>query len=190
MNSRFDRAMRGEPTLLRPNERRGFNLFMGKAQCGTCHFVPLFNGVAPPTYLSDEVEVVGVPTKAVSRGATIDPDSGRAAIDHLGGHLHAFKTPTVRNAALAGAYMHNGVYRTLDQVMNFYNHGGGSGLGAQVPNATLATDALHLSGQEQRDIIAFLKTLVDTAGLTARPSRLPRFEHSERLNNRPIGGVY
>ena len=96
----------------------------------------------------------------------------------------------MRNAVLAGAYMHNGVYRTLDEVMNFYNHGGGSGLGAQVPNATLATDALHLSDQEQRDIIAFLKTLVDTTGLTARPGRLPRFEQSKRLNDRPIGGLY
>lgn len=190
MNSRFDRAMRGEPTLLHPNERRGFNLFMGKAQCGTCHFAPLFNGVAPPTYLSDEVEVIGVPTKVVSRHATIDPDSGRAAIDHLVGHLHAFKTPTVRNAALAGAYMHNGAYRTLDQVLDFYNHGGGSGFGVKVSNATLSTGDLHLSGQDQRDIIAFLKTLVDTAGLTARPSRLPRFEHSERLTDRPIGGLY
>ena len=190
MNSRFDRSMRGEPALLHPNERRGFNLFMGKAQCGTCHFAPLFNGVAPPTYMSDEVEVIGVPTKVVSRHAIIDPDSGRAAIDHLVGHLHAFKPPTVRNASLAGAYMHNGAYRTLDEVMNFYNHGGGSGLGAQVPNATLSTDPLHLSSQEQRDVIAFLKTLVDTAGLTARPNRLPRFEHSERLNDRPIGGLY
>lgn len=190
MNSRFDRAMRGEPALLHPNERHGFNLFMGKARCGTCHFAPLFNGVAPPTYLSDEVEVIGVPSKAVSRGATIDADSGRAGIDHLEGHLHGFKPPTVRNTALVGAYMHNGVYRTLDQVMDFYNHGGGSGFGAAVPNATIATDPLHLSAQEQRDVIAFLRALSDTAGLTTRPSRLPRFEHSKRLNDRVVGGLY
>ena len=190
MNSRFDRAMRGNPALLHPDERRGFNLFMGKARCGTCHFAPLFNGVAPPTYLADEVEVIGVPSKAVTHGATVDPDSGRAGIDHLVGHMHGFKPPTVRNAALAGAYMHNGVYRTLDQVMDFYNRGGGAGLGATVDNATISTDPLHLSAQEKRDVIAFLRALVDTTGLTTRPSRLPRFDNSKRLNDRPVGGLY
>jgi cytochrome c peroxidase len=190
LNSRFDRAMRGHPELLRPNERHGFNLFMGKGRCGTCHFAPLFNGTAPPTYMSDEVEVIGVPTQPTTRHATLDPDSGRAKIDLMLSHLYAFKVPTVRNATLAGRYMHNGVYRTLSQVLDFYNRGGGNGIGARVPNPTLSTEPLHLSVQEQRDIIAFLGTLVDTAGLTARPSRLPRFDSSKRLDDRPIGGRY
>ncbi len=190
MNSRFDRAMRGEPHRLRPHERRGFNLFMGRGRCGTCHFAPLFNGTAPPTYLSSEVEIIGVPVSRAIHGGVVDPDSGRAAIDHLDGHLHAFKTPTVRNATLAGAYMHNGVFRTLHDVVDFYNRGGGAGVGVDVPNATLSPTPLHLSAPDQRDIIAFLGALVDTAGLTQRPSRLPRFEHSKRLTDRPIGGRY
>jgi cytochrome c peroxidase len=190
LNSRFDRAMRGNPELLLANERHGFNLFMGKGRCGTCHFAPLFNGTAPPTYMSDEVEVIGVPTTPVTHHAILDPDSGRAAIDLMLSHMYAFKVPTVRNATLAGRYMHNGVYRTLSQVLDFYNRGGGSGIGTNVPNPTLSTDPLHLSVQEQRDIIAFLGTLVDTAGLTARPSQLPRFDPSKRLNDRPIGGRY
>lgn len=195
MNSRFDRAVRGAPQLLRPAERRGFTLFMGKARCGTCHFAPLFNGTSPPGYLSSEVEVIGVPASRATHHGGVDPDSGRAAIDHLEGHLHAFKVPTVRNATLAGAYMHNGVFRSLRDVLDFYNRGGGHGTGADVPNATLPPTPLHLSDQEQRDIIAFLGALVDTAGLTERPRRLPRFESSrlelsERLTDRPIGGRY
>ena len=93
-------------------------------------------------------------------------------------------------ATLAGAYMHNGVFRTLHDVVDFYNRGGGAGVGADVPNATLSPTPLHLSAPDQRDIIAFLGALVDTAGLTQRPSRLPRFEHSKRLTDRPIGGRY
>src|SRR5436189_3096235 len=57
--SPFDDAMNAK-TQLSENEKRGFNIFMGKAQCGTCHFPPLFNGVKPP-YVSSEFEVLGVP---------------------------------------------------------------------------------------------------------------------------------
>src|SRR5262249_1649842 len=126
----FDRALRGDTAELGAEARRGFNLFMGKGGCGTCHFAPLFNGTAPADFVSSEVEVVGVPGQPTLRGATIDADPGRAAIDHLAGHAHAFKTPTVRNAVLTAPYMHNGVYRTLDDVLAFYDRGGGAGIGA------------------------------------------------------------
>ena len=46
MNSRFDQYLRGKPTLT-DKEKAGANLFMGKAQCATCHFIPLFNGLIP-----------------------------------------------------------------------------------------------------------------------------------------------
>ncbi|GEP95164.1 hypothetical protein [Chitinophaga cymbidii] len=47
MNSRFDQFMRGDDSRMDAREVNGFNLFMGKAKCGTCHFVPLFNGETP-----------------------------------------------------------------------------------------------------------------------------------------------
>ena len=190
MHSRFDRAIRGEPNVLQPAERRGFNLFMGKAGCGTCHFAPFFNGTTPPLFTNDEVEIIGVPERPATHGARLDPDSGRGAIDRLAGHLHAFKTPTVRNATLTAPYMHNGIYRTLDQVVDFYNRGGGAGIGARDTNQTLDPTPLHLTIQEQHDIIAFLGALVDTVGMTGRPTRLPRFDSTKRLNDRPIGGRY
>ena len=56
IDSRFDRATRGDTAPLSASERRGFTLFMGKARCGTCHFVPLFNGVTPPTFTESEPE--------------------------------------------------------------------------------------------------------------------------------------
>ena len=57
--------------------------------------------------------------------------------------------------------MHNGAYKTLEEVMEFYNLGGGQGLGIQVPNQTLPSDKLNLTKTEIRDIIEFMKALED-----------------------------
>lgn len=171
LNSRFDLYMRGDNKALSKQEVHGFNLFMGQAKCGTCHYMPLFNGVFPPTYDRIETEVIGVPSVA-SHAATTDavrhPASanGPVAIDSIDedpgiyGILpilflrHSFKVPTVRNAARTAPYMHNGVYQTLEEVVDFYDKGGG-----KVDNQTLPTDSLHLSVQDKKDLIAFIKSL-------------------------------
>ena len=170
LNSRFDRYVRGENVPYSSEERLGFNLFMGKGLCGTCHFAPLFNGTVPPAYTQTESEVIGVPSRAQTRHATIDPDPGRLAITRRPTQRHAFKTPTLRNIELTAPYMHNGVYGTLEEVLDFYNRGGGAGIGSGVPNQTLPFDELDLTRGEQRAIIAFLRTLTDTAGLGSRTS--------------------
>ncbi|MEO8000092.1 MAG: cytochrome c peroxidase, partial [Gemmatimonadaceae bacterium] len=163
LNSRFDLAMQGNAGAITDQERRGFNLFMGKARCGTCHFAPLFSGVAPPAYLKSDPEIIGVPIHADTARAVIDPDVGRAGVDNMAVHRHAFNVPTLRNIARTAPYMHNGAYATLEQVVDFYNRGGGIGIGATVPLQTLSSRPLHLTVEEQRDLIAFLKTLNDRA---------------------------
>ncbi len=157
LNSRFDQYMRGDPTALTPEEIKGFNLFMGKAQCGSCHFMPLFNGITPPKYIQSEAEVIGVPKSL--KDTVIDPDLGWYNIIGIPSYKHAFKTPTVRNAALTAPYMHNGVYADLKQLMDFYNNGGGAGLGLKLSNQTLSEDSLHLTDKEVGDVIAFIKSL-------------------------------
>jgi cytochrome c peroxidase len=161
--SRFDRAVQGDTTALTASERRGFDRFMGKAACGTCHFPPVFGGALPPTLLESEPEVIGVPSRPDTAGARIDPDPGVAGFDHATVHRHAFKTPSLRNVELTAPYMHNGVYRTLEDVVDFYDRGGGAGIGIELPNQTLSPEPLRLSAREKRDVIAFLKTLTDTA---------------------------
>ena len=74
-------------------------------------------------------------------------------------YKHAFKIPTIRNINKTAPYMHNGIYQTLDQVMEFYNNGGGAGLGINLPNQTLSTAKLQLTEKEKQDIIAFMKSL-------------------------------
>ena len=157
LNSRFDRYMRGDKTAMTAAEIHGFNLFMGKAKCGSCHYMPLFNGTFPPAYRRIETEVIGVPSTLA--GHEIDSDPGRYAIVNAECFRHAFKTPTIRNAARTAPYMHNGVFTTLDEVLDFYDRGGGAGLGIPVPNQTLPFDKLNLTPQEHADIIAFIHSL-------------------------------
>lgn len=157
INSRFDEYMRGTERALSTQEVNGFNLFMGKAKCATCHFVPLFNGVTPPKYLQSEVEVLGVPSSLSD--STLDADLGYYNVIGVEGYKNGFKIPTIRNIKKTAPYMHNGIYKTLDQVMEFYNNGGGAGLGIKLPNQTLSEDPLHLTEKEKGDIIAFMESL-------------------------------
>lgn len=157
-NSRFDRYMRGCSQLLTADEKAGFNLFVGKAKCATCHFVPLFNGTVPPEYSKTESEVLGV--AADYRNEQLDPDRGRGRYHETIAQLqYSFKTPTVRNSSKTAPYMHNGAYATLEQVMDFYNKGGGQQFGFKLDNQTLPTDTLGLTSGEIAKIIAFLKAL-------------------------------
>ena len=157
LNSRFDEYMRGDKTAMSREEINGFNLFMGKAKCATCHYMPLFNGAFPPRYMLIESEVIGVPQTLANNA--IDPDMGRYDILKTPAFKHAFKISTVRNASRTAPYMHNGVFKTLEQVMDFYNKGGGAGLGLKVDNQTLASDKLNLTPKESNEVIAFIKAL-------------------------------
>lgn len=191
-NSPFDRYVRGESDHLELSAQRGFNLFMGKAACGTCHFAPLFSGTVPPQFHESESEVLGVPATKDTLNPVLDTDPGRAAgvlKEGVNFYGHSFKTTTVRNAALTAPYMHNGVYETLEEVVDFYNRGGGAGLGLDVPYQTLSPDPLHLSEQEKADLVAFMQALTDTTS-PAVPNSLPTFAGNEVLNQRKVGGTY
>lgn len=150
--SHFDYAMENKKELTE-EAKRGFNIFMSKAQCGTCHFVPQFNGVKPP-YIGSEFEVLGVPHDTTFTG--ISPDKGRYEINPANETFDAFRTGTIRNAQFTKPYMHNGVFKTLEEVIDFYDAGGGAGKGLKVPNQTLESDSLHLSERDKKDLLAFI----------------------------------
>lgn len=190
-NSRIDRYLRGEAVQISTSERRGMNLFMGKAVCATCHFPPTFAGYVPPAFVESESEILGVPQRVDTRNALPDSDMGRAAgirREHSEIYRHSFKTPTVRNVELTAPYFHNGAYQNLEQVVDFYARGGGKGIGWDLPYQTLPFDNLDLTADDRRDIIAFLRALTDTTGLTKRPTRLPTIRSSTA--RRTIGGDY
>ncbi|MDQ1162906.1 cytochrome c peroxidase [Chryseobacterium sp. SORGH_AS 447] len=159
-SSDFDDYMRGNKKAMTESQKNGFNLFMGKAQCAICHFLPLFNGTVPPNYTKTEQEVLGIAENSSNR--TADKDPGRGKFHETVAFLqHSFKTPTLRNIAKTAPYMHNGGYKTLMEVMEFYNIGGGKGLGLKADNQTLSDAPLNLSEKEMNEIIDFLNALND-----------------------------
>lgn len=160
-NSDFDKYMAGDRTALTDNQINGFNLFMGKAQCGTCHFAPLFNGLIPPLYTLTEFEILGTTASDDWLQPVADTDEGRFEIRPTPYFRGAFKTPTARNTAVTAPYMHNGAFGSLEKVIEFYDKGGGAGLGLGIPDQTLSAIPLNMTDQEKSDIIAFLKALTD-----------------------------
>lgn len=159
-NSKFDRNISGHENSLTDKEIQGFNLFMGKAKCATCHFAPLFNGTVPPDYRDTEIELLGVPADT-SAHPVVDEDPGAFDRFQTENRRHFFKTPTIRNISETAPYMHNGVYTTLEQVIEFYNNGGGTGLGLNLEHQTLPPDSLYLNNVEIESLIAFMNSLSD-----------------------------
>lgn len=163
MTSAFDKYINGNKSALTPQQISGFNLFMGKAQCGTCHFAPLFNGLLPPLYDISEIESLGITANADFTSPVADTDSGRYHIMPSPFYIGSFKTPTVRNAAKTAPYMHNGALQNLTEVVAFYNKGGGKGLGLDQPNQTLSDRPLNLTPGEIADLVSFMESLTDEA---------------------------
>ncbi|PHR97963.1 MAG: cytochrome-c peroxidase [Leeuwenhoekiella sp.] len=159
-DSKFDRNMRGEEDSFTESEKLGMNLFMGKALCATCHFIPLTGGTVPPFFAETEKEVIGVPETAANK--QLDDDFGFYFMYEEPIQRGMFKTPTVRNAGVTAPYMHNGVYATLEEVMDFYNKGGGAGFGFDLPHQTLPFDNLQLDAKELQALTDFVRTLTDT----------------------------
>lgn len=163
-NSEFDQFVRGENISISEDVKSGYNLFSGKAACATCHFIPSFSGLVPPDYIENESEVLGVPLK-YEKPYQIDSDLGRFSNrilkEKVDFYKYSFKTPTVRNIEFTAPYMHNGAFRDLHELMEFYNLGGGAGLNIDLENQTLATTPLDLSEDEINHIIAFMNSLSD-----------------------------
>lgn len=183
--SPFDRAMNQGETIS-DDVKQGFNLFMSKAQCGTCHFVPHFNGIKPP-YVGSEFEVLGTPADKEFR--KLSEDRGRYEVNPVPEMMNAFRTGTVRNAEFTKPYMHNGVFNTLEEVIDFYDAGGGAGKKIKVDNQTLASDSLKLSTAEKAKLITFIRSLNENVIFEDVPQSLPP-SSNKTLNNRKVGGEY
>jgi parallel beta-helix repeat protein len=159
--SRFDRYREGDPSALRPAERRGLTLFRSlKTRCFECHGFP--------TLANPDFKVIGVPDVPGQ-----EPDLGRAEAAGGKPYERAFKVPTLRNVALTAPYMHNGRFKTLAEVILFYQKGGGRGQGLDLPNLDDKIRAYPLTSEEQQDLIAFLNALTDESRLPEVPDRVP-----------------
>jgi cytochrome c peroxidase len=147
--------------------------------------LPHFNGVKPP-YVGSEFEVLGVPDD--TSFSKFGSDSGRYLINPATETAFAFRTGTLKNIAKTAPYMHNGVFKTLKEVMVFYNNGGGNGRGLNISNQTLSSDKLELTDIEMKQIITFMGCLTEPISIK-RPESLP-ISSKKDLKNRKIGGDY
>ncbi|NNJ72715.1 MAG: c-type cytochrome [Enterobacterales bacterium] len=163
-NSTFDQVLAGTAVLTQ-QERRGQNIFNGRAQCARCH-------LAQP----DEVELftdfqyhnIGVPSNPLLPALMNDStfvDLGLGAVTGNAQDDGKFRTPTLRNIALTAPYMHNGVFTTLREVIEFYNTRDTTFNNLpEVPrnvNDALNIGELGLSEQDIDDLIAFMSLLSD-----------------------------
>jgi cytochrome c peroxidase len=140
-DSGFDRAGRGSATEWPPGAQRGRAIFLGKGNCWLCH--------RGPTLTDEAFHNTGVAWRAESF-----TDLGRAAVTGRVDELGAFKTPTLREVARTGPYMHNGSLQTLEEVVAHYDAGGRPN-----PNLDPRLRPLGLTPAEKQDLVAFLHSL-------------------------------
>ena len=146
-NTPFDRWMQDKPDPMSEAAVRGRQIFMNKGKCFDCHFSPDFTG--------DEFRNVGTYS-----GKSVWTDRGRFDITHDSTDLGKFKVPGLRNIAVSAPYMHNGKFRTLDEVIDFYNTPDQIIPGA-INRDTLINRPLNLNPEEKADLKAFLLALTD-----------------------------
>jgi cytochrome c peroxidase len=151
-HSPFDAYAHGDKGALSINEKRGLILFIGKAACVQCH-----NG---PTLTDSRFHRLGV-----SRMPPGPEDAGRFAVTGKDQDRGAFKTPTLRNVSLRAPYMHDGAFRTLEEVVDFYDRGGDLD-----PHQSPLIFELGLSKQEKSDLIAFLRSLTGEPPVGSTPA--------------------
>ena len=183
--SPFDNSM-NSGSQVSDEVKQGFNLFMSRAKCATCHFVPNFNGVKPP-FIGSEFEVLGTPEDTTYK--MLSPDSGRYLVNRAPETMHAFRTGSIRNAKYTRPYMHNGVFKSLEEVIEFYDVGGGRGKKLKVENQTLAPDSLRLSPADKQALLAFIYSLNEDIEFEPPPESLP-LSSDKSLNSRKPGGEY
>jgi cytochrome c peroxidase len=156
-NSPFDRYMRGETDAMSAAQVRGMQRFE-RFGCSLCHKGPMLSDYA--------VHVLGVPDNPKLDA----PDTGFVK-------MYAFRTPSLRNVALTAPYMHNGVFESLDEVVEFYDQiRGGASPRFRHPDVSEAMlDPLveRIVSGGGADLLAFLNALTDPAFDRTVPDRVP-----------------
>ncbi len=175
-NTPFDKYMRGDKTALSEEQVRGLKLFQGKANCIECHNGPLLtdqkfynlgvpraedwsqSGLAQITFRYEQY-AKGVTEKLYRK---IKDDAGLYYRTKQKSDMGKFRTPPLRYTAYTAPFMHNGTFFDFDEIVEFYNEGGGENEftnGVMAKNKTKLLKKLGLTDEEQADLVAFLESL-------------------------------
>jgi len=159
----LDRYLRGEKDALTARQRAGYELFAGKAGCAACHggenltderFHNL--GVPEDPKAKEDPRVLAT-ARFVGKVSgfpdyrTLAEDPGRFLVTKTPGDWKAFVTPPLREVALTPPYMHNGSLKTLEDVIDFFDRGGG-----EDPKKSPLLKPLGLSKEEKEALKEFL----------------------------------
>jgi cytochrome c peroxidase len=158
-NSKYDQVLRGE-AYLTPDEYKGFELMndQTKGDCLHCH--------------TTDADILGTTTKLSNNGLSkaLKPedylDKGKAEFTGKDSDVGLFRIPSLRNIAVTAPYMHDGRFKTLKEVLDFYSEGVNQSFNIDSKMEYAHQGGVKLTSEEKEKIIAFLKTLTDTSFLT------------------------
>ncbi len=161
-NVPMDEFLRGDQAAMSESAQRGMQLFVGKADCIRCHHGPMLSDgsfhnlgvpVNPDVFANPERHITFrrfMRTLGVGRCDSLRRDIGHGCVTKEQQDDFTFRTPSLREVAKTAPYMHNGVFETLESVVDFYDQGGGQ-------RSDLSP--LHLDAQQKRDLVEFLKAM-------------------------------
>lgn len=181
----FDRYAMGDKKALSEAQLRGMALFNGKAGCIRCHNGPLasdqkFYALGVPeneVFFKEPLYQITHRWENYQKGVTekdyknANLDMGLFYVTKNPKDIAKFRTPSLRELKYTAPYMHNGVFYTLDEVVDFYDKGGGSG-----PNKSPLLTPLGLTGQEKKDLVSFIESLSMDEPLKVADPRLPEYK--------------
>lgn len=144
-----------DPDAVSDAVKKGFAIFNGKGKCIQCHF--------GADLTANEFRNIGL-----FNGKDLN-DSGRIIISNVKEDIGKFKTPSLRNTAITAPYMHNGKFKTLKEVIDFYNETEKI-ISNPINKDTILAKPLGLTAEEKKDLEAFLVSLTDKRFATAKQS--------------------
>lgn len=158
----YDRFAKGNRDALNEEQKRGLELFMGKAACVACHTPPFFSSaflVKDGAYFNVGVGIAGKKDEEI--------DVGRKKVSNQDVDFAAFKVPTLRNVSKSAPYFHDGSVSTLEAAVRFMAGGGHPN-----PHLTPLMTDKQLGDPDVKALVAFLGTL-DCPVKLAEPKKLP-----------------
>ncbi len=178
INAPIDRFLKGEQSALNGTQREGYELFKGKANCVSCHNGPIgSDGMLHRIGVPENPDITAEPlrhitmlrhysTSGMPNYMNTHVDVGSYAITKDPKDKGKFATPSLRDLKYTAPYMHNGMFKTLDEVVEFYSRGGGAGSELK---------PLNLSDSEKRALAAFLESLSGDPVIVEKP-KLPAYQ--------------
>jgi cytochrome c peroxidase len=148
-NTAYDKYAKGDKSALKDEEKKGLELFMGKASCVTCHTPPYFS----IAYLSKEGAFFNIGI-GIEGKKEDEVDVGRMGVTKNASDWAAFKPPTLRNVSKSAPYFHDGSRKKLEDAVRFMASGG-----YKNKNITPLLADRHLSDEEINSLVAFLGSL-------------------------------